>query len=70
MLHKLLKELRLELGMSQQKFGEATLGMQPTVSDWERGGRVPTKAQFRAILKLAEGAPLLTAKLTEAWIDQ
>ena len=70
MLHRLLKDLRQELGMNQRDFAKLTLAMQPTVSDWERGGRVPTKAQFRAILKLAEAAPLLTAKLTEAWLDQ
>ncbi len=68
-MRHLIKQLRTELGLSQSAFAAATKAAQPTVSDWERGGRCPTKAQFRAILELAGSNPILSAKLTTAWIE-
>lgn len=68
-MKNLIKELRHDLGMSQSKFGAATIAAQPTVSDWERGGRVPTKAQFKAIIELTENNAKLISELTTAWIN-
>ena len=39
---KRIKEIRLEQGLSQQKFGERLLVSQDTVSLWEQGKSVPT----------------------------
>ena len=64
----LIKQLRAELGLSQSQFAAATSSAQPTVSNWERGDRVPTKAQFRAILELSAPNPILAGKLTVSWI--
>ena len=42
---KRIKEIRLEQGLSQQKFGERLSVSQDTVSLWEKGKSVPT-AEF------------------------
>ena len=68
-MKELIKQLRGELGLSQSQFASATSSAQPTVSNWERGDRVPTKAQFREILILAGPNPILAGQLTVAWID-
>ena len=39
---KRIKEIRLESGLSQQKFGEILSISQDTVSLWEKGKSVPT----------------------------
>ena len=39
---KRIKEIRLENGLSQQKFGEVLSVSQDTVSLWEKGKSVPT----------------------------
>ena len=39
---KRIKEIRLESGLSQQKFGEILSVSQDTVSLWEKGKSVPT----------------------------
>ncbi len=44
-ISKRIKEIRLENGLSQQKFGEILAVSQDTVSLWENGKSVPT-AEF------------------------
>ena len=44
-----IKEIRLESGLSQQKFGEALSVSQDTVSLWENGKSVPTTEFLIAI---------------------
>lgn len=39
---KRIKEIRLENGLSQQKFGDILSVSQDTVSLWEKGKSVPT----------------------------
>ena len=39
---KRIKEIRLERGLSQQKFGELLSVSQDTISLWEKGKSVPT----------------------------
>ena len=46
---KRIKEIRLENGLSQQKFGEALSVSQDTVSLWENGKSVPTTEFLIAI---------------------
>ena len=46
---KRIKEIRLESGLSQQKFGEALSVSQDTVSLWENGKSVPTTEFLIAI---------------------
>ena len=46
---KRIKELRLEKGLSQQKFGERLSVSQDTVSLWEKGKSVPTTEFLIAI---------------------
>lgn len=42
---KRIKEIRLEHGLSQEKFGELLSVSQDTISLWEKGKSVPT-AEF------------------------
>ena len=46
---KRIKEIRLEQGLSQQKFGALLLVSQDTVSLWEKGKSVPTTEFLIAI---------------------
>ena len=46
---KRIKEIRLEQGLSQQKFGEKLSVSQDTVSLWEKGKSVPTTEFLIAI---------------------
>ena len=39
---KRIKEIRMEHGLSQQKFGELLSVSQDTISLWEKGKSVPT----------------------------
>lgn len=48
---KRIKEIRLEYGLSQQKFGELLSVSQDTVSLWENGKSVPTTEFLIAIAK-------------------
>ena len=46
---KRIKEIRLEQGLSQQKFGDLLSVSQDTVSLWEKGKSVPTTEFLIAI---------------------
>lgn len=46
---KRIKEIRMESGLSQQKFGELLSVSQDTVSLWEKGKSVPTTEFLIAI---------------------
>ena len=46
---KRIKEIRVEHGLSQQKFGELLSVSQDTVSLWEKGKSVPTTEFLVAI---------------------
>ena len=46
---KRIKEIRLEYGLSQQKFGELLSVSQDTISLWEKGKSVPTTEFLIAI---------------------
>lgn len=48
---KRIKEIRLENGLSQQKFGAVLSVSQDTVSLWEKGKSVPTTEFLIAIAK-------------------
>ena len=51
---KRIKEIRLENGLTQQKFGERLSVSQDTVSLWENGKCVPTTEFLIAISKQFE----------------
>ena len=65
----LLKQLRSDLGLSQTQFANATNAAQPTVSNWERGDRIPTREQMRSIIGLIEDSEA-AANLAITWIKQ
>lgn len=46
-----IKEIRMEYGLSQQKFGKLLSVSQDTVSLWEKGKSVPTTEFLIAIAK-------------------
>ena len=46
-----IKELRLENGLSQAKFGEILLVSQDTVSLWEKGKAIPNTEYVISICK-------------------
>ena len=46
-----IKEIRLEYGLSQEKFGQILSVSQDTVSLWEKGKSVPTTEFLIAIAK-------------------
>ena len=48
---KRIKEIRVEHGLSQQKFGDILSVSQDTVSLWEKGKSVPTTEFVIAIAK-------------------
>ena len=48
---KRIKDIRIERGLSQQKFGELLSVSQDTVSLWENGKSVPTVDFLIAIAK-------------------
>ena len=48
---KRIKEIRIEQGLSQQRFGELLSISQDTVSLWEKGKSVPTTEFLIAIAK-------------------
>ena len=48
---KRVKEIRIEHGLSQQKFGELLSVSQDTISLWEKGKSLPTTEFLIAIAK-------------------
>ena len=48
---KRIKEIRVESGLSQERFGNALSVSQDTVSLWEKGKSVPTAEYLIAIAK-------------------
>ena len=48
---KRMKEIRMESGLSQARFGEILSVSQDTVSLWEKGKSVPTAEYLIAIAK-------------------
>ena len=51
---KRIKEIRIEHGLSQQRFGEMLSVSQDTISLWEKGKSVPTTEFLVAISKKFE----------------
>jgi len=49
MIHKLIREIRIELEFNQYEWAKELGTSQPNVSSWESGNRLPPRAAIKKI---------------------
>jgi len=68
-LHQMIVDYRAELQYTQQDLADLLGVQRVTISQWETGTRLPTKAQLNQLVELVQPAHLLAASITAAWLE-